>query len=196
MKIIDCIQGSPEWYSARAGIPSASNFDKIVCLDGKVSKQRTKYMYQLAGEAITGRPEETYQSAAMERGKIIEDEARQLYTLVKGLEVNQVGFCLADGYGASPDGMIAGDGLLELKCPLISTHVGYLLDNKVPSEYFQQTQGQLLVTDRAWVDFMSYYPGIKPLIIRITRDEKFITILRAELVVFCNELKEVIQKIR
>ncbi len=196
MKIIECIQGSPEWFAARCGIPSASNFDKILCVDGKVSKQRTKYLYQLAGETITGIEEETYSNAVMERGKVMEDEARQLYSLISGLEVVQVGFCLENGYGASPDGIVAEKGLLELKCPIISTHVGYLLENALPSDYFQQTEGQLLVTGREWVDFMSYYPGLKPLIIRVTRDEKFLKALRVELEVFCDELKELVKKIK
>ncbi|MEK6807568.1 MAG: lambda exonuclease family protein [Nanoarchaeota archaeon] len=196
MKIIDCQQGSPEWLKARCGIPTASNFDKILCADGKVSKQRTKYLYQLAGETITGIAEETYQNAAMLRGKEMEAEARQLYQLITGEEVKEVGFCLAEGYGASPDGLVGKEGLLEIKCPLISTHVSYLLENKLPSEYFIQTQGQLLVTGKKWVDFISYYGSMKPLIVRTFRDEKFIKSLRVELELFVNELKEVINKIK
>ena len=196
MKIIDCVQGSPEWFAARCGVPTASNFDKLVCLDGKQSKQRTKYMYQLAGETITGIQEEGYQNANMLRGKEMEAEARQLYQLISGLEVQEVGFCLAEGYGASPDGIVAEKGLLELKCPILATHVGYLLSNSLPSEYFHQVQGQLLVTGREWVDFMSYYPGIKPMITRVVRDEKFLEILKKELKEFCKELKEVIKKIK
>lgn len=196
MKIINIIQGSPEWFAARCGIPTASCFDKILCIDGKVSKQRTKYLWQLAGETIAGIQEETYTNGAMERGKIMEDEARQLYQLITGKEVLQVGFCLAEGYGASPDGLVGDKGLLELKCPIISTQVGYLLDNKLPSDYFQQVQGQLLVTNREWVDFMSYYPALKPLIIRVQRDEKFIGLLKAELKTFCVELKKIAKKIK
>lgn len=198
MKIINCIQGSPEWFAAKCGIPSASNFDKILCTDGKVSKQRTKYLYQLAGETITGITEETYQNATMLRGKEMEAEARQLYQLITGLEVKEVGFCLAESYGASPDGLVGKKGALEIKCPTMAVHVGYLLDYYIqpPSDYWQQLQGQLLVTDREWVDFMSYYPGLKPLIIRVEREEKFIKALRIELEVFCSELKDVIAKIR
>lgn len=196
MKIIECVQGTPEWFAAKCGMPSASNFDKILCVDGKVSKQRTKYLNQLAGETITGIAEETYQNATMLRGKEMEAEARQLYQLINNVEVQEVGFCLANGYGASPDGLVGEKGLLEIKCPTIAVHVGYLLDNALPVEYFQQIQGQLLVTGREWVDFMSYYPGLKPLIIRIARDKKFLSILKKELEIFCAELKEVIKKIR
>jgi len=196
MKIIDCIQGTPEWFAAKCGVPSASNFDRILCADGKVSKQRTKYLWQLAGETITGISEETYQNAAMLRGKEMEAEARELYRLISGLEVVEVGFCLDKKYGASPDGLVAETGCLEIKSPNLVTHVGYLLENILPTDYFQQCQGQLLVTGREWVDFMSYYPGLKPLIIRVKRDEKFIKALRIELEVFCDELKELVNKLK
>ena len=196
MKIIECQQGTPEWFAARCGIPSASNFDKILCADGKISRQRQKYLWQLAGETITGIAEESYQNAAMQRGKEMEAEARELYRLVSGEEVLEVGFCLAEGYGASPDGLVAKNGCLEIKCPNLATHVGYLFENALPTDYFQQTQGQLLVTGREWCDFVSYYPGLKPLIVRVTRDEKFLKLLEAELKIFCADLKEVVKKIR
>lgn len=196
MEIINCVQGTPEWFAARCGIPTASSFDRIICVDGKPSKQRTKYLYQLAGETITGVQEESYQNGAMLRGKEMEAEARQLYQLITGQEVVEVGFCLAEGYGASPDGLVGEKGLLEIKCPNLATHIGYLLDNALPTDYFQQTQGQLLVTGREWCDFLSYYPGLKPLLIRVKRDEKFIAILEVELKKFCVELKEIVKKVR
>lgn len=196
MKIIDCIQGSPEWYKARCGIPTSSNFDKILTTKGEISKQRTKYLYRLAGETITGISEENYQNEAMLRGKEMEFDARKLYELANGHKVQEVGFCLADGYGCSPDGLVAKTGCLEIKCPILSTHVGYLLENKLPMDYWQQLQGQLLVTNREWVDFMSYYPGLKPLIIRVKREKKFISALEAELKRFCSELKQVVKKIK
>ena len=197
MKIIECEQMSPEWYQARVGIPSSSNFDKIITTKGEHSKQSQKYLYRLAGEFVAGKSEETYQNAAMLRGIELEGEARQCYELITGETVDQVGFCLADeGYACSPDGMVGSEGLLEIKCPMAATHVGYLLKNELPSDYFQQVQGQLLVTSRKWCDFMSYYPGIKPLIIRVERDVKFLTYLKVELEIFCNELKEIINKIK
>ena len=196
MKIINCVQGSPEWFAARRGIPTSSNFDKIVTSLGNPSKQREKYMYKLAGEAVSGITEDTYQNATMLRGSEMEAEARQLYQLINGVEVIEVGFCLGEGYGASPDGLVAEKGCLELKCPLVATHVGYLLENKLPTEYFQQIHGQLLVTGREWADFMSYSPGLKPLIIRVERDEGFIRALKIELEVFTTQLKDVIERIR
>ncbi|HDY86625.1 MAG TPA: exonuclease, partial [bacterium] len=184
---------------ARAGIPSSSNFDKIVTTKGVASKSAQKYMYQLAGEKITGLKAETYQSKIMEQASITEGEARDFYELVNDVKINQVGFCYRDDrklYGASPDGLIGDDGLVEIKCPLLSTHVGYLLEAKLPTDYFQQVKGQLLVTGRKWVDFVSYYPGIKPLMVRVVRDEGFIASLNFELDLFCAELKQITEKIR
>ena len=196
MKIVNCIQGSPEWFKARLGIPTSSNFDKLLQVSGKPSKQRTKYLYRLAGETITGIAEESYQSDAMLRGKEVEAEARELYQLINGVEVQEVGFCLANGYGASPDGLVGEDGLVEIKSPLIYSHVSYLIKGGLVEDYFQQLQGQLLVTGRKWVDIMSYYPALKPLVIRVARDESFLKALRVEIEVFCAELKEVVKTIR
>lgn len=199
MKVIDCIQGTEEWHKIRLGMPTSSNFDKIITPKGVSSKSAKKYMYKVAGEFITGIPEETYQSAAMLRGKEIESEARNFYEMVKDTEIEEIGFVFGDPvyeYGCSPDGFIGEDGMIEIKCPIISTHVGYLVDNKLPTDYFQQTQGQLFVTGRKWVDFISYYPGLKPLIIRVERDDDFIAKLEREIVSFCTELKEIVNKIK
>jgi len=196
MKVIECVQGTPEWQLARCGVPSASNFDKIITLDGKPSKQREKYMFQLAGERIIGKTEETYTNGAMQRGVEMEDEARKLYEFNSGNIVQQVGFCVDNGYGASPDGLVGQDGGLEIKCPLLSTQVYYLLKNELPSEYFQQVQGNLLVTGRKWWDFVSYYPAIKPLIVRVTPEVSFQKALRIELELFCEELDRITNKLR
>lgn len=194
MKILTCEQRSVEWFEARKGVPTASQFDKIVTIKGEQSKQRTKYLHGLAGELLGGIVEEGYQSAAMMRGNELEAEARAFYELINE-PVHTVGFCLSDGIGCSPDGLVGDSGLLEIKCPLISTHVEYLLKNELPSDYFQQTQGQLLVTGREWVDFISYYPGLKPLVIRVTRNEEFLGKLKAELKLFCAELEETVRKL-
>ena len=199
MKIITCEQRSDEWFAARLGVPTASSFDRIVTMKGEVSKQAQKYMFKLAGEKVSGKAEETYQNAAMQRGVELEDEARKLYEMITDTQVEQVGLCLADGphtYGCSPDGLVGKDGGMEIKCPTISTHVEYLLGNILPSEYFQQVQGSLLVTGRKWWDFMSYYPGLKPLIIRVTPDKVFHKALKAELESFCTGLNEIINKIQ
>jgi len=194
-----CKQYSDEWYKARLGIPTSSNFDKIITAKGVPSKQAKNYMYRLAGETIIGQSQETYQSEAMLRGLEMEEEARQLYQIATGNKVEQMGFCVTEGkavYGCSPDGLIGKDGMIEIKCPLIHTHVGYLLNNQLPIEYLQQTQGQLLVTGRKWCDFVSYYLGMEPLIIRVKRDERFLKLLEIELTIFCEKLMETIKKLK
>lgn len=199
MLVLDVEQQSPEWFAARCGIPTASNFDKIVTTKGESSKQYKKYLYQLAGELVAGSREETYQNAAMTRGIELEAEARELYELVTDNSVDTVGICYANEdkkYSCSPDGLIGEDGVLEIKCPLMATHVEYLLKGKLPTTYFQQVQGQLFVTNKKWCDFVSYYPALKPLIVRVERDEEFISKLEVALTNFCNELQEVIKKIK
>ena len=199
MITVDVAQGTPEWMAARCGIPSASNFDKIVTMKGEPSKQAQKYMWQLASERVTGKVEESYQNGNMQRGIEMEAEARNLFEMLHDVKIEQVGVCYPDKAklcAASPDGLVGKDGLIEIKCPLSYTHVGYLLDGTLPSDYFQQTQGQLFVTGRKWVDFCSYYPGLKPLIVRVVRDEPFIKKLAVEIEVFCKQLEEVTAKIR
>src|SRR3990167_1940015 len=194
MITIECRQGDDIWHKSRCGIPTASNFDLILTSKGKPSKSRKKYLYRLAGERILGIPEESYQNIAMIQGTEMESEARNFYEIVNGVEVAQVGFCLVDGFGSSPDGLVGEKGGLEIKCPTLAAHVEYLLDNIFPISYFQQVQGNLLVTGREWWDFCSYYPGMKPLIIRVERDEKFLKALKIELEIFVSELEETVKK--
>jgi len=196
---IDCEQGSQEWFDVKLGVPSASNFDKIVTMKGEPSKQAQKYMYQLTAERVSGVREETFQSQAMTRGIEMEAEARGLYEIATGATVDLCGLCFKDEaklFGASPDGLVGEDGCIEIKCPNAATHVGYLLGKKLPSEYFQQTQGQLLVTGRKWNDYVSYFPGLKPLIVRVVRDEVFLEALEKELNNFVTELNKLVNQIK
>lgn len=192
-------QYSPEWFAARLGRPSASQFDKIITTKGERSKQSTKYMYQLAGERISGAREESYTNAAMQRGTEMEPEARALYELLHDAQVDQVGMCYKDEarmFSCSPDGLIGENGGLEIKCPSMAVHIEYLIGGKLPTDYYQQVHGSLLITGREWWDFASYYPGIKPLIVRVYPDEKFLAALESELICFCEELAEVVEKIK
>lgn len=198
MIVIDCVQGSEEWKAVRVGVPSASNFDKIVTTKGEPSKQAQKYMYQLAGERVSGIREEGFQNDAMKRGVELEAEARSEYELIESLEIQQVGFCFDDlkRYGCSPDGLVGKQGMVQFKCPLLSTHIGYLIDGTFPMDYFQQVQGELFVTGRKWTDFVSYYPGLKRFKVRVERNEEFISKLKTELDKFCNELEKTVEKIK
>jgi putative phage-type endonuclease len=199
MIALDITQQSEEWYKQRAGRPSASNFDMLITTKGEPSKQAEKYMHTLAGERLLGTKAETYQNEAMKRGTELEGEARQLYEFITGNEIKQVGICFYDDrmlYCASPDGLIEPDGCLEIKSPNMATHVGYLLKQELPTDYFQQVMGQLLCTGRQWVDFFSYYPGIAPFLIRVPRNDEFISKLKVRLESFCQELAEVETKLR
>jgi putative phage-type endonuclease len=198
MKILDIPQQTPEWYKEKAGRPSASSFEKIVTSKGEPSKQAEKYMLQLAGEKVIGMPEMTYQNDAMKRGVELEPEARLCYELMTGNNVTQVGMCIADdGYSCSPDGFVGEDGLVEIKCPILSTHVSYILDEQeLVKDYWHQSQGQMLVTGRKWCDMLSYYPGLKTVVVRVNRDEVFIGKLEAELKKFVKQLNEVVNKIK
>ena len=195
-------QRSEQWYQAKAGVAGSSSFDKIVTSRGEPSKQAREYIYQLIGEKLLGRIEESYTSFAMQTGIDREDEARQLYELVTGQEVRQVAMVFKNenrSVACSPDGLLNGKGL-EVKCPLLKTHVKYLLDNQdLVSNYFHQVQGSLWICGFDTWDLMSYVPGIIPLIITVERDEKFIAKLEVEMVKFLKELdrvyKELMEKV-
>ena len=196
---IDIPQGGPEWHQERLGRPSASRFGEIITTKGEPSKQAEKYLYALAGERIVGVAPESYQNAAMVRGLELEPEARRAYEFLYDVDVKQVGTCYPDEqkrYGASPDGLVGEDGLLEIKCPTLPVAVEYLMGNKLPTKYICQVQGQLLVTGRSWCDFMSYYPGLTPLVVRVERDDKLIAALKAALEEFCDRLDAITEKLR
>ncbi len=198
MIILDIPQQSPEWFKARAGIPSASCFDQILTPAGLPSKQTQKYLYQLAGERLAGVKTETYQNATMLRGIEMEAEARLYFEMLYNVEIKQIGFCYPDEkklYGCSPDGLNESFGL-EIKCPLIQTHVSYLLENKVPNEYIPQVQGSMLITGFSSWYFMSYYPSLPALIKKVERDWDYTARLKVALDEFCKDLDEVTEKLR
>ena len=190
----DVVQGTQEWWDVRLGIPTSSGFGKIVTTTGKSSTQRKKYMYKLSVERILRVSEDNYTSKYMDRGKELEPQARAFYELFSGLEAKEVGFCYKDEkklYGCSPDGLVGDDGLLEIKAPTSAVHVEYLLGGKLPTAYFSQVQGQLFVTGRKFCHFFSFYPGLKPFMIKVLPDVEFHKVLEIELDKFVNELTEV-----
>lgn len=196
--IEDIVQGSPEWFAEHAGKPGVSSVNKIVTTTGKPSKQADDYALQLAGEYLLGTMEEGYISFAMKQGLEREDEARQLYSMIHDVEVKQVGMVYKDERRdrlCSPDGLMDRKGL-EIKCPLLKTHAKYLLAKKLPYEYFCQVQGSLYITGFEEWDFMSYYPGLPPLIITVKRDEKFISLLDKALDDFCLKVAMLVRKLK
>jgi len=192
-------QGSDEWYQARLGIPTSSAFDKIITPTGKLSASSVDYRNILLAEYLDG-PRESYSTDAMLRGQELEPEARRLYEFTTGNQVEQVGLVYKDKeklVSCSPDGLV-GDGGIEIKCPLVHTHIGYLLGNELPKKYKQQVQGSLWVTGQKWWDFMSYFPGKPPLIVRVERDEPYIELIDKCMNTFISELvlcREALDKI-
>lgn len=197
LQIFNCDQGSQEWLACRAGIPTASEFDTVLAKGkgGGESKTRRTYMLKLIGERLTGAPMYSYSNDHMERGKEMEDEARNLYSMVSDLEPVQIGFMRRGDAGASPDSLVGNDGLLEIKTKLAHLQLDVLLTDELPSEHRAQCQGQLWIAQREWVDFVSYWPGLPLFAKRVFRDESYIARLKVEVDAFNNELLETIERI-
>jgi len=176
MIILTDEQGSPEWLASRLGRPSASNFGRLVTGSGKPSSSAESYINEMIAERLTGRSKPFYTNEHMERGNALEPEAREAYEFITEFEVVETGFILHDSeeFGCSPDGLVAEQGGLEIKCPSDSVHVSYLRAGKVPAKYYQQVQGCLWITGREWWDFMSYHPEMPHLLVRAHRNEKYI----------------------
>jgi len=201
MEIINVTQGSEEWYQARKGFIGASSFGKV--LAGGQGKTRTAYMYQVAAERITDEPVETYSNAAMEWGTLTEPQARAMYELDNAIRVEQVGFIkLDDWVGCSPDGLVGESGLIEIKCPNTTTQIETYLNGEVPTIHTPQIQGQLYVTKREWVDFVSFDPRIKNgsagyFTKRVYRDDEYIkNILCPGLDRFIIDLQALLEKLK
>lgn len=198
MIIIKVDQGSEEWFAEKLGIPSASHASEIVKNSGEPSTQRKGYMYTLAAERVTGQREAVYQNKYMQMGVEREGESRAMYELIHGVEVEQVGVVYKDkkrDFLCSPDGIINGEYGLELKNVLPKTQVKYLLNGKIPPEYYSQIQFSLYVTGLQRWDFMSYSPDLPPLIISVEPDDKFVKKLATELEAFCSELDDATHKL-
>ena len=195
MRIIDCEQGSREWIEARLGLPTASQFSRIVTSTGRLSKQRDTYMAELLCEWVFGEPAKDLaeDNVWIQRGKALEPEARRFYALHADVEPPRtVGLCLREGVecvaGASPDGLVDPDGLLELKCPAPDTHLLWLARGDLPPQHRAQVQGQLWVTGREWCDFVSYCPELPPLAVRTAPDLAFQRALDEHMPTFHAEL--------
>lgn len=198
MRVHHCEQGTVEWHALRWGIPTASNFDKILTAGGKPSKQADEYRRTLLCERYFGHPLETIKTSWMERGNELEGEACAFYEFSRDIAVGHVGIILNDAgtVGASPDGLVDPDGLVEFKCPTPENHIRYMLWSDVAKDYRVQLQGQLWIAERAWTDIVSYHPAMEPVIVRVERDDEFIGLLAAEIEKFVARLEEEAEEIR
>lgn len=198
MKIIDCDQGSDDWLRARMGIVTASEFKTIIGVkkDAREKVTRDTYMRKLAGEILTGEPMENYQNAHMERGKVQEDEARDLYALIAGIDPQRVGFIRNGDVGCSPDSLIGADGGLEIKTALAHIQIERLLRGEFPAEHRAQVQGNIWLAEREWWDFASYSPKLPLFVKRVYRDDGYIATLAGAVNAFNEELATMVASIR
>lgn len=199
MEIFDVPQGSAEWFECRAGVVTASKFQTVQAKgkDGGKSVTRYDYMRQLAGEILTGEPApDGYSNAYMERGKDLEDEARNLFALARGAEPLAVGFIRNGRMGCSPDSLIGDDSGLEIKVAIPAVQIERIQRGDLPPEHRAQVQGSMLVTGRPTWSFVSYCPKLPPLILTIERDEAYIDQLAKAIEAFNVELDAMVQSIR
>jgi putative phage-type endonuclease len=189
-------QGSESWFQVRIGKVTASRVaDVLAKTKTGYSATRDNYMAQLVCERLTGQKGESFTNAAMQHGTDTEPLARAAYEALKDVLVDEVGFVPHPSIimaGASPDGLVGEDGLLEIKCPNTATHIETLLSQSVPGKYFTQMQFQLSCTGRQWCDFVSFdnrLPEELQLFVkRVPRDNEFIKQMEDEVVKFLNEL--------
>src|ERR1700723_3049585 len=194
MHVFDCEQGTTEWFEARAGIPTASEFHTVMAVGPKGGKSVTRvdYLNKRAGEILTGEPMPSYSNSDMERGKLMEDEARDLYAFQTGAELQRVGFIRNGDKGASPDSLIGSNGGLEIKSAAPHIQIKRLLSDELPSEHKAQVQGSIWVAEREWWDFISYCPKLPLLVKRVYRDEAYIKSLALAVELFNVELNKTV----
>jgi len=198
IQILTCEQGTEEWFLARAGIPTASCFGTVMASGRGAgeSKTRAKYMRQLAGEIITGKPMEGFTNAHMERGHAMEPEARELYAFATDTAPEQVGFIRNGQKGCSPDSLVGENGMLEIKTKLPDLLIECLERDDFPPEHRAQCQGALWVAEREWIDIVVYWPEMPVFIKRAYRDEAYIATMAEAVDKFNEELAALVERIR
>lgn len=198
MHIVDCIQGTPEWLAARAGIPTASMFATVMAKGkgAEASKTRATYMRKLAGEIITGEPMDSFSNAHMERGQAMEGEARDAYAFLHDASPELVGFIRSGEKGCSPDSLVGDAGMVEIKTKLPHLQIEVLERGELPPEHKAQCQGALWVAEREWIDFVSYWPKLPLFVKRVYRDEDYIADLSSAVDAFNGELAALVERVR
>ena len=196
-------QRSDAWFEARIGKVTASRVaDVIAKTKTGFSASRENYMAQLVCERLTNQKAEGFTNSAMQWGTETEPLARAAYEALKDVLVDEVGFVphpTIEMAGASPDGLVGDDGLLEIKAPQTNTHIETLLSQSVPGKYNTQMQFQMACTGRKWCDFVSFDnrlpEELQLFVMRVPRDEVFIRLIESEIVQFIAELDDKINKL-
>ena len=203
-------QRTEEWFQQRLGKVTASRISDVIAKTKTgVSTSRQNYLIQLVSERLTGKKGDSYVNQAMLDWIEREDAARSLYMLNKDVDVTEVGFFdhpVIKNSGASPDGAVNAEeegkyaGLIEIKCPIETTHTNTLMSKSVPSKYIPQMQWQLACTGAKWVDFISYNPNfpveLQLFVSKVDRDNDYIAELEAEVVKFLDEVDQTILKLK
>ena len=196
-------QRSESWFAIRAGKATGSRIADIVAkTKSGPGASRANYAAQLVAERLTGKPADSFSNAAMIWGTEVEPQAREAYEMKQGGYVEEVGFLVHPSIpmsGASPDGLVGDDGMLEIKCPNTSTHIEYLLGKVVPAKYKPQMTWQMLCADRKWCDFVSFDPRMPErhqlFCVRYEFDAEYAKELEAEVVKFLAEVAETVAKL-
>jgi putative phage-type endonuclease len=198
MIVFNCEHHSEAWHEARCGRITGTRFKNLMSKESTASYQ--DLITDIACEIITGRAEENFVSADMERGIETEPEARKEYESHFSVEVKEVGFIIPDEdhkyhewIGISPDGLNADNGMIEIKCPKMKTHFEYIEGGKLPSEYRYQVQGQLFVTGFEYCDFISYVEGMKLFVVRVYPDKELFAEYETRLDKAITEIKNKIE---
>lgn len=198
-------QRTPEWFSERAGKVTASKIASVMAKlrNGEPGADRKNYMAQLVTERLTGLPVETFSNAAMQWGTDTEPQARAMYELERGVTVLEEGFVrhpAIENTGASPDGLVGEDGLVEIKCPNTATHIETLRGAGIDRKYILQMHWQMICCERQWCDFVSFDPRL-PIemqmhVERVERDPALCAEIEAEVAAFLKELDETVADLR
>lgn len=200
MKILTMPQGSSEWLAARLGRVTMSEL-KALLVNGKgpggLGTGAITYMHQLIGERMTGELAEPFQgNAHTKRGQELESVARLLYRDMTGApKPKEVGLILNHNVGYSPDSLIAKNGLLEIKTKLPKFQIEVLLSGEIPDEHVPQYQGGLWVSEREWIDFVSYWPGMPLFVKRAYRDDFMIRTIAERVDAFHEEMERRISQV-
>jgi len=203
-------QRTEEWFQQRLGKVTASRISDVIAKTKTgVSTSRQNYLIQLVSERITGKKGDSFVNQAMLDGIERESAARELYMRTRGVSVTEVGFFdhpIIKNSGASPDGAVNSEedgkyaGLIEIKCPIETTHTNTLISKSVPSKYIPQMQWQLACTGAKWVDFASYNPNfpeeLQLFVSRVDRCNDTIENLESEVIKFLDEVDQTIIKLK
>tara|TARA_R110000851_G_scaffold98564_1_gene213261 strand:- start:252 stop:872 length:621 start_codon:yes stop_codon:yes gene_type:complete len=203
--MLDMEQGTPEWLQARCGLITASKINAVMSKGrgSAPSATRATYMAELVAERLTGNPTAGFTNSSMDWGTETEPQARAEYTMRTGNMVEEVAFVPHPSLqkaGASPDGLVSKEGLVEIKCPNTSTHIATLLGGPIKSGYRLQMQWQMACTGRKWCDFVSFDPRMPDDMAyhctRVERDNDEISAITSAVSAFDAELETLIENLK